>query len=295
MLKIRVPATSANMGPGFDSFGVALALYNYVELEESDNIIIKSLDGSFVPVDDKNLVLKAIKRLYADCGKSFYGITLLQENNIPMTRGLGSSSACIVAGLLGANKLLNEPLNRDELLNLAAQLEGHPDNVTPAFTGGFAVSVMDNLKVHYINLPVPDKMGFTAFIPEFKFKTRFARKVLPDKALYKDVVYNISRAGLLAAAIATGRLEHLSVAISDKLHEPYRIAKIPGGESIFKLAKQMGAYACYISGSGPTIIAITDSNNETFIEMCKTELAKRSITKWDVIPVLWDKDGVKFL
>lgn len=139
MIKIRIPATSANIGSGFDSLGLALNLYNYIYMEQIDGIEIKSKDHTVIPTGENNLVYKTAKHLFEICGKPFTGLHIEQENNIPMTRGLGSSSACIVGGLFGANELMGNPLSQDELVNFAAVMEGHPDNSTPAILGGYSM------------------------------------------------------------------------------------------------------------------------------------------------------------
>ena len=148
MIKIRIPATSANLGAGFDALGLALSFYNYVEMEESDRVEISSADDIAVPTDESNLIYVSAKDLFEVCGKKLEGLKLRQTNNIPMARGLGSSSACIVAGLVGANTLLGNPLTTDDLVDLAAQIEGHPDNTAPALLGGIVTAVFDGRKVH---------------------------------------------------------------------------------------------------------------------------------------------------
>lgn len=190
MIKIQVPATSANLGPGFDSLGLALKLYNRVLMEEYDGIDISTSDGSSVPTDENNLIYKSAKFLFELCGHSFHGLKLVQENNIPMTRGLGSSSACIVAGLVGANTLLKNPLSKDDLVNLAARLEGHPDNSTPAILGGLVTAVFDGNRVYSVKVPISGRLKFAAFIPNFELKTEVARAALPKEIPHFDDLLN---------------------------------------------------------------------------------------------------------
>ncbi|HEX2938279.1 MAG TPA: homoserine kinase [Ruminiclostridium sp.] len=199
MIKIQVPATSANLGSGFDSLGIALKMYNRVMMEEFDGVDIKTSDGSDVPRDETNLIYTSAKFLYDLCGRPFHGLRLIQENNIPMTRGLGSSSACIVAGLVGANTILKNPLSKDDLVNLAARLEGHPDNSTPAILGGLVTSVFDGNRVYSVKVPISGRLKFAAFIPNFELKTEVARAALPESVPHKDAVYNLSRAALMTA------------------------------------------------------------------------------------------------
>ena len=171
MIQIKVPATSANLGSGFDALGLALTLYNRVWMEESDVIDITTKDDIKVPTDENNLIYWAAKRLYEECGKKLPGLKIIQENNIPMASGLGSSSACIVAGLLGANRLIGNPLNENDLINLAAAIEGHPDNTTPALSGGLVASAVEGDRVYSVSVPVSDKIRFAAFHPPFELKT----------------------------------------------------------------------------------------------------------------------------
>ena len=154
MIKIQIPATSANLGAGYDSLGLALDFYNQVNMEESDTVDITSLDGMRIPTDKTNLIYESANDLYKVCGKTLKGLKLEQTNNIPMARGLGSSSACIVAGLVGANTMLGNPLTIDDLVDIAAQIEGHPDNTAPALLGGIVTAVFDGKKVHWVKQEV---------------------------------------------------------------------------------------------------------------------------------------------
>ena len=174
MLKLRIPATSANIGPGFDSIGLAVGLYNYVTLEEYDGLAIESLDGKEIPTDETNLVYTTAKRLYELCGVPFRGLKIGQINNIPLTRGLGSSSACVIAGLKGANRLMGNPVSDDELLNLAAGIEGHPDNSTPALTGGLVTAVFDGKKVWYVKQEIKNDLRFVAVVSSCRPRRRAA-------------------------------------------------------------------------------------------------------------------------
>ena len=167
MIKIQIPATSANLGAGFDALGLALNYYNYVNIEEADGIFIESLDGTDIPKDETNLVYDTAKTLFDICGKPLNGLKIQQLNNIPMARGLGSSSACIIAGLVGANQLLGEPMGLDDLVNLSAQIEGHPDNTAPALLGGIVTAVFDGKCVHWVKQEVYTTLKFVVVIPLF--------------------------------------------------------------------------------------------------------------------------------
>ena len=295
MIKIRIPATSANLGAGFDALGLALSFYNYVEMEESDRVEISSADDSAVPTDESNLIYVSAKDLFEVCGKKLEGLKLRQTNNIPMARGLGSSSACIVAGLVGANTLLGNPLTTDDLVDLAAQIEGHPDNTAPALLGGIVTAVFDGRKVHWVKQEVFTKLKFAALIPDFELKTEKARACLPKEVSHKDAVYNLSRAALFSASLLTGKFENLRTAVHDKLHQPYRMELIPNCREVFDIAYTHGAYGVFISGAGPTIMAIADENNEFFEGKMKFSLENAGLTGWQVREFHIDNEGTKLI
>ncbi len=295
MLKIQVPATSANLGAGFDALGLALTFYNYVEMEESDKIDIRSADDMQIPTDEKNLIYVSARDLFNICGKKLYGLKIIQKNNVPMARGLGSSSACIVAGLVGANHMLGNPLTQDELVDLAAQIEGHPDNTAPALLGGIVTAVFDGRKVHWVKQEVYTKLKFVAIIPDFELKTEDARACLPSEISHKDAVYNLSRAALFSASLLTGKFENLRTAVHDKLHQPYRMNLIPHCREVFDIAYTHGAYGAFISGAGPTIMAIVDEKNEYFVGKMRFSLENAGITDWKVYEFMIDNNGTKIL
>lgn len=274
MVTVSVPATSANLGAGFDSCGIALSLYNTASFAEMDGISITSADGSFVPQGPGNLIYHTAQEVYRLCDKPFKGLSIVQTNPIPMARGLGSSSACIAAGILGANALLQNPLSADEVLTLATQMEGHPDNVAPALRGGFVVSAFDEGKVFALQKSIADSIVFAAFIPNFKLLTEKARAVLPQQVPYKDAVYNLSRAALLATAFCTERYDFLSVATKDSLHQQYRLPLIAGGDAVFALCKTLGAIGTFISGAGPTILAVVPAEHAAFFTQAEAALAQ---------------------
>lgn len=264
MITVHIPATSANIGAGYDTLGLALSLGNTVIMEESDSCHIASIDGQHVPTGPDNLVYTSAQRLYQHCGQPFKGLTLRQNSPIPMTRGLGSSSACIVAGLIGANALLKNPCSREELLTIAAEIEGHPDNVAPALLGGLVASCIQDGKVYSVKKEISPMLEFGVFVPDFELATEKARGALPKQIPHRDAVYNMSRAVLCQAALCEGRLDLLPVVTGDKLHQPYRLPMIKGGKEIFELALAMGAEAVCISGAGPSILAVVESRNEKF-------------------------------
>ena len=283
-MKFRIPATSANIGSGFDALGIALSMYNEVEIEESDRLEITSLDDVDVPTGEDNLIYVSACRLYEECGKPLpKGFRIAQSNVIPMTRGLGSSSACVAAGLLGANYLLGKPLSREELVNIACRIEGHPDNTTPALLGGLTSAAVEDGRVYAVT-----------FIPDFELKTSVARGILPKTVSREDAVYNLSRSALMAGSLATGNVENLRVAVKDRLHQPYRMGLIPGAEEIFRLSYEFGSYATYISGAGPTVMSIISRRyEEEFENEVFRELERRSLGNWRMVILDVDSRGAQ--
>lgn len=295
MINIRIPATSANLGAGFDALGLAITYYNYVEMEESDVIDISSADNIKIPQDENNLIYISAKDLYNVCGKKLQGLKIVQTNNIPMARGLGSSSACIIAGLVGANTMLGNPLTKDDLVDLAAQIEGHPDNTAPALLGGIVTAVFDGKKVHWVKQEVFTKLKFVAIIPDFELKTEKARACLPKEIPHKDAVYNLSRAALFSASLLTGKFENLRTAVHDRLHQPYRMSLIPNAREVFDIAYNHGAYGVYLSGAGPTIMAIVDENNTYFAGKMKFSLDNAGLSGWQVHELHIDNNGTALI
>ena len=216
-IKVSVPATSANIGSGFDALGLAVTLYNTVTFEESDHLDISAADGTRIPRGETNLVYRSAKGLFDKVGKTMPPLKLVQTNAIPMARGLGSSSACIIAGLLGANRMLGDVLNTQELLTLATSIEGHPDNVAPALLGGLTSSVFEDGVVYSVKRDVDESLCFAAIVPDYKLLTEAARAALPKEVTHKDAVYNLSRAALIPAAFCEGRHDLLAIATEDKL------------------------------------------------------------------------------
>lgn len=294
MVKVKIPATSANIGSGFDSLGLAVTLYNYVFMDEYDGLQINSLDGIPIPKDETNLVYTTAKSLYELCGKPFPGLRIHQENNIPMARGLGSSSACIIGGLLGANELLGRPLGRNELVDLAAKMEGHPDNSTPALVGGLVTAVLTDCgRVYYVKQEIQHDLRFVTFIPDFELRTSVARAALPKEISHRDAVFNLSRSALMSVSLYSGNYQNLRVAADDRLHQPYRLGLIKGAEQVFDLSYQLGAYAAYISGAGSTLMAIVDQKIVDFEDKARAALNEMGFDGWRIKMLEIDNDGAQ--
>ena len=240
MLKVKVPATTANMGPGFDSMGMALTMYNIVYAEQIESgleIIVKSGNPS-IPTDETNLIYQTIKDFYEHIEKEVPGIRLIQQDSIPHTRGLGSSAACIVAGLCIANALSESYFSNDELALMATKIEGHPDNVVPALLGGMVVSVTTDEQIYHNKVDIDEGISFAVMIPDFTLSTELARKALPSEVSIKDAVFNASRTALLATSLMTGNLDNIEVAVQDALHQNYRSPLIPNMNEILDKAKE---------------------------------------------------------
>lgn len=295
MIGIKVPATSANLGSGFDSLGVALNWHNRVWMEECDHMDISSTDGMEIPTGEDNLVYQAAKFVYEACDKPVPGMKIIQENNIPMARGMGSSSACIVAGIMGANALLGNPLNQDALINLACKIEGHPDNTTPAVLGGLTVSAMDAGKVFSVGTQVSERFRFALLIPSFQLKTEQSRAALPAKYSKKDAIYNLSRSALMVASLSSGKAENLRVAVQDKLHQPFRADLIENCSEIFEMTYQNGSLGTYISGAGPCIMSIIESENTAYYERMMNQLHEHGILGWKLEVLETDREGAQIL
>lgn len=265
-VKVRVPGTSANCGPGFDAIGIACTIYNELELtltrEPQCCIEIEGEGVSGIPKDDRNIAYQAVMLVLTKVQSEFRGVHLRMRNDIPMARGLGSSAAAIVAGLVAANIATGEQLTQQEILELATSLEGHPDNVAPAIFGGVSISVMAGDEVHSLKILPPRKLYMVVAVPEFGLSTKAARQVLPKVLPFKDAVFNVSRSSLFVAAITQGKYNLLCHALEDKLHQPYRERLIPGMADVFKAAVAAGALGAAISGAGSCLVAFTENNTE---------------------------------
>lgn len=258
---VRTPATSANLGPGFDSLGLALQLYNDLIIEEDAadwSVCISGEGRDVLPQDRTHAVVRAMQHFYDAIGRSLPTLRLTQKNAVPLTRGLGSSSTAIVSGLVGANALAGHPLSTGELVDMATALDGHPDNVTACIVGGLAVAAMEGKHVHYIRIPVAKALRAVLYIPAFEMSTPAARRQLPDAYSRGDTVFNLSRAALTAAAFATGEWEALRIGMQDRMHQPYRAVAYPQMPRLIEAALEAGARGAALSGSGPTIAAFTE-------------------------------------
>ncbi len=273
-LKIRVPATTANLGPGFDCLGLALDWWNTIEVETTARGLQVECDcpaGVDIPLNRHNLIVCGMDAVYRLAGQKRPPLRIHMTSRIPIASGLGSSSAAIVAGLSAANALLGHLYSRDELVTLATRLEGHPDNVAPALLGGLMVAAMNGKQVTVARLPVPRELRCVLFIPNTSLLTKRSRGILPKRIPRADAIYNASRVALWIAALRERRWDWLAVATQDRLHQPYRAKLVPGMYELFDAARRAGAYGVALSGAGPSIIAFTkDHAHKVAREMRRT-------------------------
>ncbi len=256
-ISVRAPATTANLGPGFDCLGMALDLWAEVVVSASD----EPLPPPGPPLG--GMVVEAAQRLFAHVGKQPpAGLTAEFIQEIPVARGLGASAVARAAGLLAANALLREPLEREEILALGAELEGHADNMAPVLFGGLQVAVREDDSVFHAGLAAPEGLKAVLFVPDMEMPTQESRQVLPDFLSREDAVYNIGRASLLVAALASGRLDLLDAATRDRLHQPARAKVFLTMEALFRAARQAGALGVFLSGGGSAVLALTSRDEE---------------------------------
>ncbi|MBR6737942.1 MAG: threonine synthase [Clostridia bacterium] len=256
-VEVTVPCSVANLGVGFDSVGMALNLYNTFSFEKAEK---DELIGFGNTNTQNNLVLNAYKKLFELSGREYVPVKIKSvKSAVPSSSGLGSSATCIVAGVLGANYMLKNAFRSDYLLSVMNKIEGHPDNVAPAYLGGLVASVVNGDKVIANKLEVNKNLKIYAIIPKQHLSTKVARELLPELYSLKDVVHNVSRATVLPLAFSTGNVELIKEVFNDKLHQPYRLPQIEGGEALIKTLNELG-YASVISGAGPTILAIGKSS-----------------------------------
>jgi homoserine kinase len=277
---IRVPATTANLGPGFDALGLSLTMYNRLEVQrlpEGGEVRLEietSGDGADrLPADETNLAFRAFRRVFEKLDTPVPPVRMVSEIQIPLSRGLGSSAAAVVGGLIAGNELAGRLLSGEELLCLGTAMEGHPDNVAPALFGGFTAACLTEDGVAWARLEPPPGLRAVLVIPEREVPTAQARAVLPDMVPRRDAVLNVGRTALLVAAFATGELGLLRSAMEDRLHEPYRAVLIPGMPEALAAAREAGALGAALSGAGSTLLALATDRFESIGAAMRAALA----------------------
>ena len=285
---VRVPATSANLGPGFDCMGIAWQLYNEILFEESDELVIEGCDPRYQ--GRNNMAYISLAAALKACGRDVVPVRIsFIKTDIPISRGLGSSAALLSAGAFAADRLFSLGLGKEGVNRIACQLEGHPDNVTPAVFGDLQMASMSDETVARAGSTVSDVWRFCVLIPDFELSTAEARKALPDSYSRSEAVFNISRAGLLLKALESGDPDLLRYAQSDVIHQPYRLPLITGYEKAFEAAEKAGAVSTCISGAGPTLLC-TFADDEP-VNMLN-DLMSEALPSWKCLKVDVDRDGI---
>lgn len=291
-MRIKVPGSSANLGPGFDCFGLAWQCYNEIDFRPGvEGLLISGCPERFAGRD--NLAFAGYKAVLEAAGLEEEPLEIeFLKTDIPVSRGLGSSAALITAGAVAANSLHSLGLSRAQLLSIATPVEGHPDNIAPSLFGGFTVSTMEGQQAITASFPLSDKLFFTGIIPDFELSTELSRSVLPQLVPRADAIYNVSRASLLLRAMEDGDCELLSVALSDRIHQPFRTKLISGYDRALALAKELGCAGMCISGAGSTLLCISDSPD--FTGKLSQAMAE-PFPAWRVLELLPDMQGAALL
>ena len=288
---IRVPATTANLGPGFDAFGCALSLYTDVTFEETEyGLEITGCDEAYTGPD--NLAYVSYCAVLASMNEEVRGVKIHIDAQIPICRGLGSSAALLVAGAMGANVLRGNKLSTQGLLNITNAMEGHPDNLAPAFYGGLTASMVDNGLPVTVNFPLHPDWEFLALVPDFDLPTTLARSVLPEQLGRADAIYNIAHGALVLKALELGDEKLLRTAMQDRLHQKYRKKLISDYDKIEALVRTTGAAFC-LSGAGPTLLCITQDPN--LEEKLQKKLSYITQANWEMIPLHIEFQGARVI
>lgn len=305
-VSVKVPATSANLGPGFDCLGIALPIYNTVTIDETVlpgtgvEINILSQDENFddliidhIPTDENSIVYKAVELLYNSIGQTPSELKINIQTQIPVTRGLGSSAAVIVGALIAANHLLGEPADESAILSIATEIEGHPDNVTPAVVGGLVLSSMeDDGSILYRKINWPEDWAITVCIPDVELATEISRSVLPENVPMQDAVFNTKRMGMLIQAIHAQDEELMKAALTDKLHQPYRAKLVPWMDEINQSIKHDDdIFGCVLSGAGSTVLVISKQNATDRVRNKISEVMTNLNVKAEIKTLKVENDG----
>lgn len=291
-VSIKVPATTANLGPGFDCLGLALGLYNYVTFSTAESGLTIEVEGEgadLIPTDESNLVVKAAQKVFDKVGRVPAGLHIHQINRIPVSSGLGSSGASALGGMLAANALVGGTLLLDEIVEMAVEMEGHPDNAVAAAYGGMVLIVQETEPLHIEPIPIPP-MEAIIVLPDYEFPTSLARSVLPPDLSRKDVIHNTGRMGLLIYSLMMGYQDKFKIAMQDRGHQPYRLPLVPGMEQAFESAYLAGATGVSLSGAGPSVVAFAQANHDAIGYAIQNAFKQAGLSsrKW-VLPI--DKQG----
>lgn len=307
-VSVKVPASSANLGPGFDCLGLALPIYNTITIEEtvlpgtgieinliSEEESIDEMVFDSIPKDENNIVYKAVEMLYNSIGQEPSELRINIQSQIPITRGLGSSSSIVVGGLLAANKLLGNPADEAALLAIATEVEGHPDNVAPAILGGVVLaSQEEDGMISYYKLKWPEEWDITVCIPDFELSTEIARSVLPKEVPMQDAIFNARHLAMLVQAINTADAKLMKKALKDKIHQPYREKLVPGMKDIMEAFKhEDGVLGCVLSGAGPSMLVISHKYDVDKIKSTVKDIWEAQNIKVDVRTMGVEENGAE--
>ena len=309
-VSVKVPATSANIGPGFDCLGMALPIYNVVTIDEtvlpgtgveinilSDEENVDNLIIDHIPKDENSVVYKAVELLYNSIGQTPSELKINIQTSIPVTRGLGSSAAVIVGALVAANKLLGEPADESALLSIATEIEGHPDNVTPAIVGGLVMSSLENDgSIIYRKLDWPDDWAITVCIPDVELATEISRSVIPKEVPLEDAIFNLKRMGMFVNAVNKHDSDLMKLALTDRLHQPYRAKLVPGLKELSEAFKhEEDVLGCVLSGAGSSILIISKNNIVEKVTSTTLEIMENLNVKADVRNLKIEQNGATII
>ena len=309
-ISVKVPATTANLGPGFDCLGMALPIYNTITIEETvlpgTGIEINAINDAsssedlifeHIPLDETSIIYKAVELLYNSIGQTPSELKITVQSQIPIARGLGSSASVIVGGLLAANELLGQPADEVALLSIATEVEGHPDNVTPAIIGGLCLTSQEDYGSSlYRKLNWPEEWNITVCVPDYELSTDISRSVLPKEVPMEDAVFNAKRLAMFVEAVNTKDAELMKSALQDKLHQPYRMKLVPGLDKILEnLKHEENVLGCVLSGAGPSIIVISQKNDLDRIKSIVKETWEEMNVKVNVMTLPVEPQGAQIV
>lgn len=309
-VSVKVPATTANLGPGFDCMGMALPVYNTITIEETvlpgtgieinainDDASTDDLLFEHIPLDETSIIYKAVELLYNSIGQTPSELKITVQSQIPIARGLGSSASVIVGGLIAANELLGKPADEVALLSIATEVEGHPDNVTPAIVGGLVItSQEDDGSIVYKKLDWPEEWNITVCVPDYELSTDISRSVLPKEVPMADAVFNAKRLGMFVHAVHTKDAELMKLALQDKLHQPYRMKLVPGLDKIMEnLKHEENVLGCVLSGAGPSIIVISQKNGLDKIKSIVKDTWEEMNVKVNIMTLPVEQQGAQVI
>lgn len=294
MFQVKVPASTANLGCGFDSLGIGFQMYNTFTFRPHAGY---KIGDSFAERhrNDRNMVLTSLKTALKKIGRTIEGVQIDIEENIPISRGLGSSATCIIAGVMAAYELCGIPVDIAQAFDICSGLEGHADNISAAMFGGLTISYHTKSGWQYLKQLPHEKYGFCVFVPNFRLSTSKARKVLPPSLSYKDGIHNIARAALMVSALTQGKSDMLADGADDRLHQPYRIPLIDEYKKIEHFAQKAGVHAVFISGAGPSIMGIADKTDMQRLLKDFQEAKRDFRHRWQAIALDVDCEGARLI